>query len=120
MRPLLLASSIVSLVASCARDRTAHAIPNGVYREPNGIESLTVADDAIEFHLRAEIDGEQGTVRRSYRYELKRENRIRIWGSSNDRFSLFVQVDHEWTWNGKSIERRGRRRGEVTTFARPR
>jgi hypothetical protein len=80
--------------------------------------ALIVDDDEIAFHLppddRWRLASKAG---RSFSYQVYEDGNLRLFGSSNDSYFLFLVMDCRWRWDGSTISCR-RDDGGTMIFAR--
>ena len=99
--------SLVVLISavSCVRYSTERIL-DGIYREPSGIEALTVNGRQIEFRIHIAKGAQTGVLSRAYRYDLRPGGQISIGGSSNDWFYVDGILGRAWFWDGTNIVRK--------------
>ena len=99
-------------------NRTDQRIIDGIYREPSGIEMLTIKGRDITLQLNVTKGPRLGIVTETYRYDVLKNGELRFGASSNDSFFVFTILDYAWIWNGKDIVRKHSETGATVVFSR--
>jgi hypothetical protein len=110
-------AAIVAFLPECS-NRTDQRITDGVYREPSGIEMLTIKGRDITLQLNVTKGPRLGIVTGTYRYDLLKNGELRFGASSNDAFFVFTILNYAWIWNGKDIVRKHSETGATVVFLR--
>jgi hypothetical protein len=108
---------VTAFLSGCVRENTA-TIPDGVYREPAGVGTVTVQGRNVTLQLDVTKGLRLGVQSGRYEYELMDDGQVALNGSSNDEFFLFAVVGYEWRWDGKNVIRKQKQSGEATVFSR--
>jgi hypothetical protein len=109
--------AFITFLTGCFHENTA-TIDNGVYREPAGVEAVTIQDHYMTLQLNMTKGLRPGLQSRRYEYELMSNGRLTLNGSSNDEFFLFAVITYDWLWDGKNIVRKHSDTGETVVFSR--
>ena len=110
-------TAIVAFLPECT-SRTDQRITDGIYREPSGIEMLTIKGRDITLQLNVTKGPRLGIVTGTYRYDVLKNGELRFGASSNDAFFVFTILDYTWIWNGKDIVRKHSETRETVVFSR--
>ena len=110
-------ATIVAFLSECS-NRTDQRITEGIYREPSGVEMLTIKGRGIAFQLNVTKGPRLGIVTEAYRYDVLKDGELRFGASSNDAFFVFTILDYAWIWNGKDIVRKHKQTGATVVFSR--
>jgi hypothetical protein len=109
MRAVLVLLLTVVLQVSGCEPRSRARIPDGVYREPSGVEMLKVKGSEIEFHIRVLNPQMPGIFDRTYTYHIEHRDgadELGFGGSSNDAVRVEGVGKYQWYWDGKNIIRK--------------
>lgn len=98
---------VLASTTQCVRE-SGKRITNGTYREPSGIEAITVNGENIEFQIRMPKGRREGeVVNRKYDYKLLTDGSIHVGASSNDEVVVAGIDSYDWFWDGRNIIRKG-------------
>jgi hypothetical protein len=114
---LTIVLGIAAILPECIND-SGQTITDGVYREPARVEELTVKGREMTLQLNSIKGSHLGIIRRTYRYEVLTDGKLRFLASSNDSFFVFTILNYEWSWDGKDIVRKHKETGEAVVFTR--
>jgi hypothetical protein len=104
---ILLAVAAISCTACSTISRTGVQLPNGVYREPSGIETVEVNGNEATFHIKLLNRSLPGIYVRTYQYELLTNGQIFFPASSASSGLVMMEgvSRYQWSWDGKHILR---------------
>jgi len=112
LRPKFSFMSLREILARRAQAlRPRVGLRDGVYHEPSGVESVSVAGKSVELRVPAPEHRGGRVVTRRYEYTLARDGRLRFTASSNDDVFVRVLMPYHWSWDGERIVRTDPRDG---------
>jgi hypothetical protein len=108
MKHVILLAAVAIIGTACSTiSPTAVQLPNGLYREPSGVETVEVSANEMKFHIKLLNRSLPGIYVRTYRYELLTNGQIFFPASSASSGTVMLEgvSQYKWSWDGKHIVR---------------
>lgn len=118
MKSVLAISSLVLCLLSACTSYSPDRIPEGVYQDTSGTETIAVTKQTIGFHVNFTLPNRETSGDREYEYLLTRDGKIFVIAPSDDTEFVYGILFSDWTFDGQNIVQTERRSGKRVRFIR--